>query len=113
MVGRRKIIQEQIEIFKHFCESTSLHGYSYLLHANSILLKSLWAIVIIVMTAIGIRFCVVNTLEYLGSGLVTTIESSTTPIKVNTTIRELSFPTRYIFLGDCFPFSNCLQSEPN
>ena len=71
-----------VQIFKEFCESTSLHGYSYLYNANSITLKCIWSIVILFMTGIGIYLSFKNTIEYLNAGIVTNIESSTAPLDV-------------------------------
>ena len=58
---------------KGFCESTSLHGYSYLNNANSILLKFFWFLVIMAATSFGIVLLVQNTIEYLNANIVTTI----------------------------------------
>ena len=77
--------------FKGFCESTSLHGYSYLYNANSIILKILWVIVILILTGIGIKFCITNTDEYLKARLVTNIESSTAPLEVRTNPNFVNF----------------------
>ena len=63
-----------VQVFKEFCESTSLHGYSYLYNTNSTILKMSWIIVILFMTGIAIFFSIANTNEYLKSGLVTQIE---------------------------------------
>ena len=73
----------QLNILKDFCESTSLHGYSYLYIATSIFMKVLWVFVIVAMTALGIVFVVINTNDYLEANIVTTIESSTTPLEVS------------------------------
>ena len=69
-------------IFKEYCESTSLHGYSYLYIAKSKLAKSIWVICILIMSFIAVYFFVTNTAEYWNSRLVTTIESSTAPLVV-------------------------------
>ena len=53
------------KVFRDFCESTTLHGYSYLYIATSILMKIIWMIVIVSMTALGIGFVVNNTNDYL------------------------------------------------
>ena len=73
----------QLKILKDFCESTSLHGYSYLYIATSIFMKVLWVFVIVAMTAIGIVFVVINTNDYLEANIVTTIESSMIPLEVS------------------------------
>jgi hypothetical protein len=73
---------ETKNVFKDFCESTSLHGYSYLFIGNSIFLKIIWTIVILLMTCVGAMFLMNNTVDYLNARLVTTIESSSAPLKV-------------------------------
>ena len=73
---------ETKNVFKDFCESTSLHGYSYLFIGNSIFLKIIWTIVILLMTCVGAWFLMNNTVDYLNATLVTTIESSSAPLKV-------------------------------
>ena len=75
---------EIAKVFKDFCESTSLHGYSYLYIASSICMKIIWIIIILLMTALGIGFVVSNTKEYLNANIVTTIETSTAPLDVST-----------------------------
>ena len=70
-------------VFQEFCESISLHGYSYLSNANSILSKFFWFLVILVMTSLGIFLLVKNTTEYLNAGIVTTIQSSSSDLKVS------------------------------
>ena len=71
------------KIFKKFCESTSLHGYSYLYIANSTVMKSIWTLVIIGMSGVGISFLVINTNAFVRSRLVTNIESSTADLSVS------------------------------
>ena len=71
------------KIFKKFCDSTSLHGYSYLYIANSTVMKSVWTLVIIGMSGVGIAFLVINTDAYVRSRLVTNIESSTADLSVS------------------------------
>ena len=71
------------KIFKKFCESTSLHGYSYLYIANSTVMKSIWTLVIIGMSGVGIAFLVINTNAFVRSRLVTNIESSTADLSVS------------------------------
>ena len=71
------------KIFKKFCESTSLHGYSYLYIADSTVMKSIWTLVIIGMSGVGISFLVINTNAFVRSRLVTNIESSTADLSVS------------------------------
>jgi hypothetical protein len=79
------------KIFKKFCESTSLHGYSYLYIANSTVMKSIWTLAIIGMSGVGIAFLVINTDAFVRSRLVTNIESSTADLSVsiNTVLKPL------------------------
>ena len=73
---------ETKNVFKDFCESTSLHGYSYLFIGNSIFLKIIWTIVILLMTCVGAMFLMNNTVDYWNARLITTLESSSAPLKV-------------------------------
>ena len=85
---------ETKNVFKDFCESTSLHGYNYLFIGNSIVLKIIWTIVILLMTCVGAMFLMNNTVDYLNARLVTTMESSSAPLKVKSnkqTLSELTF----------------------
>ena len=70
------------KIVKEFCESTSLHGYSYLYIADTISVKLIWVFVIIVMTGIGTAFIAINTDAYIKARLVNNIESSTSNLRV-------------------------------
>ena len=70
------------QVFCEFCESTSLHGYSYLQMGNSMLLRLFWLGGIFSMIGLGGKFLYENTNDYLSSTLVTLIESSTTPVEV-------------------------------
>ena len=81
---------ETKNVFKDFCDSTSLHGYSYLFIGNSIFLKIIWTIVILLMTCVGVMFLTNNTVDYLNARLVTTIESSSAPLKVKSKIQTLT-----------------------
>ena len=74
------------KVFKEFCESTSLHGYTYLYIAESIVMKIVWIIVILSMTALGIGFIVSNTNEYMNARIVTTIDTSTASLNVRTIV---------------------------
>ena len=74
-------------IFKSFCESTSLHGYSYLFIATSVVGKVFFALVIVSLTCIGAVFLALNCANYSKSTLVTTIETNTAPLS------EATFPS--------------------
>ena len=71
------------KIFKDFCQSTSLHGYSYLYNTNSLALRIVWIFVILIMTYLGITFLVNNTNAYLKSTIVTSIEISSASLSVS------------------------------
>ena len=49
------------EVLKDFCESTTLHGYSYFGIADSVLAKTIWAIIILLATGTGLSFLITNT----------------------------------------------------
>ena len=68
---------------KDFCHFTSLHGYNYLINADSIIAKILWVMVIVVATGLGIAFLVMNTSAYMKASIVTNIESETSTLDVS------------------------------
>ena len=72
-------------ILKDFCESTSLHGYSYVYNNESIALKLFWLFIILNMTGLGVLFLVTNTMEFLEHKVYTTTETSSAPISVSNT----------------------------
>jgi hypothetical protein len=78
--------EKRAKIFKDFCESTSLHGYSYFYIAQSRFLKVFWVIVLLTMTSLGIKFLVDNTMDYIEADVVTTIKSFTANLSVSTII---------------------------
>ena len=69
-------------IFNDFSVATSLHGYTYLQSVNSMILKVIWILVILIMTGLGVTFVAINTDEYFKSRITTTIESSTADLSV-------------------------------
>ena len=69
-------------MFKDYCQSTSLHGFSYLYGNNKLAVKFFWLFVILAMTGIGILFIVLNTQQFLEARIETTIETSTAPLSV-------------------------------
>ena len=79
-------IQGKIKIIKDFCQSTSLHGFGYFYLIDSIILKVFWVTVILGMTGLGIHLVIQNTLTFLKANIVTTIDSSATPLDVSTFI---------------------------
>ena len=70
-------------VLKEFCDSISLHGYSYLYLVNSLFARILWVIVILVMTFVAASFLAEQTNEYFDAGIVTTIDSSYAPLTVS------------------------------
>ena len=68
---------------KEFCESTSLHGYSYIFHNESIALNFFWLFIILNMTGLGIFFLVTNTMAFLEHKVYTTTETSSAPTSVS------------------------------
>ena len=71
------------KFLKDFCQSTSLHGYSYLYISDSITLKILWGIVILIATGAGIGFLVTNTKAYMEATITTNIESTSDNLSVS------------------------------
>ena len=71
------------KVFNEFCESTSLHGYNYWYNSDSVILKVVWAVVILVATCLGIVFLVNQTKEYIDARILTTIETSSAPLNVS------------------------------
>ena len=70
-------------IIQDFCQSTSLHGYSYLYGNNRLAVNFSWLFVILAMTGLGILFIVLNTQQFLEARIETTIETSTAPLSVS------------------------------
>ena len=81
--SNRFLTKQTSKLMDDFCQSTSLHGYSYLSNADSIVAKILWGIVIVAATGLGIAFLVSNTNAYIKATIVTSIESETFPLDVS------------------------------
>lgn len=79
----KRILEDSTKTFKDFCDSTSLHGYSYFSNATSITLKLFWIIVILGMTTGSIFLLMENTFNYLNSGILTSFQSSSAPLDVS------------------------------
>ena len=71
------------KVFNEFCESTSLHGYTYWYNADSVILKVAWAVVILAATCLGMVFLANQTKEYIDGRILTTIETSSAPLDVS------------------------------
>ena len=76
-------IKTENSLIKDFCESTSLHGVTFLYTANTLLTRLVWILAIIAMTAVGAVFLNKNNLAYRESKLITTIESSAANLSVS------------------------------
>ena len=68
---------------RDFCESTSLHGFSFMYHSKTIATRSVWVIAIVALLGVGTFFLVDNTDAYFKSRLVTNIESFTDDLDVS------------------------------
>ena len=75
--------RQMANIFNDFLVATSLHGYGYLQSANSMTLKFIWILVILIMTGLGVTFVAINTDEYFKARIITNIESSTADLSVS------------------------------
>ena len=73
---RRVSEQQTPKVLKDFCHSTSLHGYNYFHIADSVLAKTVWAMIILTATGTGLYFLVINTQAYMKATITTSIESS-------------------------------------
>ena len=71
------------KVLMDFCESTTLHGYSYFHIANSVLAKTVWAIIILLATGTGLNFLVINTKAYMHATIITNIESASDNLHVS------------------------------
>ena len=71
------------KVLKDFCESTTLHGYSYFHIADSVLAKTVWAFIILLASGIGINFLVINAKAYMKATITTSIESSSDNLHVS------------------------------
>ena len=76
------IIEDLRKIFRQFCESVSLHGYSYLYSSGLVIVKIFWILAIIGCTFLAGIFLLTNTKDYINARIVTTIESSTASLDV-------------------------------
>ena len=72
------------KVLKDFCESTSLHGYSYLYSSNSIVSKLFWFLVMLITAMAAVYFSLLNTKEFIDSKIITNIESYSAPVSVST-----------------------------
>ena len=82
------------EVLKDFCESTTLHGYSYFGIADSVLAKTVWAIIILLATGAGLSFLVTNIKAYMKATIATSIESSSDNLHVSNQRLQFLKPQR-------------------
>ena len=79
------------KVLQDFCQSTSLHGYSYLT-SDSILSKVVWVIIILIATGGGLYFLAINTRDYMKASTVTNIESAFENLQVSNLREQLQNP---------------------
>ena len=82
-IRRNEFTRQLAMIFNDFSVATSLHGYGYLQIANSMTLKFIWILAILIMTGLGVTFVAINTDEYFKARIITNIESSTADLSVS------------------------------
>ena len=76
-------------IAKEFCESTSLHGYSYLYNSHSIVSKIVWTITILTSICLGTFFLAIQTKQFLDKEIITTVETSSLPLRVRNVVNKV------------------------
>ena len=74
------------KVLKDFCDSTSLHGYSYLYNSNSIAEKILWFLVILLTGTFAVLATFMNTKEFMEAKIITNIETSSASVNVSNPI---------------------------
>ena len=96
--GRKLMInlskQQTPKSLKDFCASTSLHGYSYFNITDSVLAKTIWAVLILLATGTGLNFLVINTKAYMKATITTSIESSSDNLRVSNQVLQFLKPPR-------------------
>ena len=88
--------------------ATSLHGYGYLHSVNSMALKVVWALVIVIMTGLGVMFVAINTEKYFEARIITNIESSTANLSVSEFKFLISLTARSPFKSSIFPLKDII-----
>ena len=109
-----KICHELINEVNNFFQSTSLHGYAYISNSSSLTIKIIWGVITLGMTCLAFQLLAMNTNEYLRSRITTTIESTTTSLKLK---KYFFFTESILFLFSisecCISIYKCLQQESN
>ena len=101
-------------VFQGFCESTSLHGYSYLFIATSFIGRLFFVLVIIVFTFIGMYFLGLNYDKYAKATFTTTIDTTSAPLEVNFKYqkgKKCVKSTMNFNLGSSVSIHHCLQLQ--
>ena len=80
----------QMNGFHKFCYETGLHGWSYLTRDMSKAWKTIWFLFLLIICITSVYVLVMNSLQYLQTTTVTTIESPMAPL------RDVTFPSMYI-----------------
>ena len=73
-----------------YCQQTSLHGWQYIVSEQGFMPKMYWLIIVLMSLALSVIYLVDNTKAYLKSTTVTSIDSTTAPL------RDILFPSVYI-----------------
>ena len=102
-IKRNESARQMANILNDFFVATSLHGYGYLHSVNSMALKVIWILVIVMMTGLGVMFVAINTEKYFKARIITNIESSTANLSVSEFKILISLTTRAPFKGSIFP----------
>ena len=100
--------RQMANIFNDFLVATSLHGYGYLHSVNSMALKVIWALVIVMMTGLGVMFVAINTQKYFEARIITNIESSTANLSVSEFKFLISLTARGPFKSSIFPLKDII-----
>ena len=102
-IKRNESARQMANILNDFLVATSLHGYGYLHSVNSMALKVIWILVIVMMTGLGVMFVAINTEKYFKARIITNIESSTANLSVSEFKFLISLTTRAPFKGSIVP----------
>ena len=76
--------------FQRFCHETSLHGWANVVNTRNFWMKIFWAIFLLACNSFVLYLCTIYTLEFLDSGTVPIVKTTTGDIK------DITFPTLVI-----------------
>ena len=83
-----QFIQKIASVFSIFCQNTSLPGWHYISQKNAtVFQRFFWILTLLLSICITIFLLYNNTLDYLNSTIVTTLDSKTVPLS------EIFFPS--------------------